>query len=110
MQAKDTSPPYVMVIWDDAWSDSVGTATTKDAKDLHRAAKYETRGWLLVDDEDGLSVFPERCLDDGEATYRGRTFIPKSLVRAVTHVTLSAPRTRKPRHAKVPPQSVDGPV
>ena len=95
------SPPFVMVIWDDAWSDSVGAVTVKDAHELHKAARYETRGWMLVDNETGISVFPERCLDEGEVTYRGRTFIPRSLIKNVTPLRFSAPR--KKRHEETPP-------
>lgn len=99
---KVEEPPYCIVIWDDAWSDSVGTATTKDAGDLHKAAHYETRGWVLVDDDRGVSVFPERCLDDGEVHYRGRTMIPRSLIVSVTPVTTHAKSPRKSR-----PRAVD---
>lgn len=95
---KPEDPPYCIVIWDDAWADSVGTATTKDAQDLHKAAHYETRGWILLDNDKGISIFPERCLDDGEISYRGRTFIPRSLIVSITPVVV--------RHAKVPRQRV----
>lgn len=97
------NPPYCVVIWDDAWSDAVNATSQKDAPDLHKAARYETRGWVLVDDARGISIFPERCLDDGDVSYRGRTFIPRSLVVAVTEVTLKTPR--KAAHAKNPASS-----
>jgi hypothetical protein len=99
MRAKD-EPPYCIVIWDDAWSDSVGVATLKDVGELHKASRYETRGWVLIDNERGISIFPERCLDDGEVSYRGRTFIPRSLVISNTPIKVrtheKTPRARKP--------------
>lgn len=103
MSVNKGAPDYAVVIWDDAWSDAVASTTVKDAKELHRASRFETRGWLLVDDSEGISIFPERCLDNGDEIYRGRTFIPRSLVKAVTIVKLSSPR--KPKSEKVPPRS-----
>lgn len=96
------NPPFVVVIWKDAWSDAVASTSLKDAHELHRPTVMETRGWCLVDNEEGLSVFPERCLDLGDEVYRGRTFIPRSLVKSVTPVTLKTPRKS---HEKVSPQS-----
>lgn len=102
---KSGDPSYCVVIWDDAWSDAVAAVSPKDAPELHKAARYETRGWVLVNDERGISIFPERCIDDGDVSYRGRTFIPKQLIVAVTEVNLTS--KRKPRNEKVHPVPAD---
>lgn len=99
--------PFVVCIWDDAWADATSGTTLQDAHEKHMPTVMETRGWLLVDSDTGVSLFYERCLDKGEEYYRGRTFIPRSLIRSITPVKLSSPR--RPR-AKVLHQPVDASV
>lgn len=96
-----TKAELSVVVWDDAYSDALASLTIQDAHLSHRPTVMQTIGWLLVSDDAGISIFNERCLDVGEETYRGKTFIPRSLVRSVTPFKLSTPRARKP--AKEPP-------
>lgn len=93
-------PQFAVVVWEDAWCDSTEAVTLKDASEKHRPATFQTTGWLLVSDEKGISIANERCLDKGEESYRGRTFIPRPLVRSTTLTNLSP--KRKARHAKNP--------
>lgn len=95
------TPPFALVTWDDAWADGGDAATVKDVGDKHRPTVMETAGWLLRDDEGGISLFNERYIDEGEETFRSRTFIPRAMIRSVTQVRLSTPR--KPRKLKPPP-------
>jgi hypothetical protein len=93
--------PFVVCIWDDAWADATAGTTLQDAHEKHMPTVMETRGWLVVDTDRGISLFYERCLDKGEEYYRGRTFIPRPLIRSLTPVILTTPRKRR---EKVPAQ------
>ena len=79
-------PILAHVVWDDAQSTATESVSLKDIDHHHRSAVMQTVGWLLKEDEKGVSVANERCLDEGDETYRGHTFIPSSLVRSVTPV------------------------
>lgn len=90
----DNHPILVLAVWDDAWGDAHESVSPHDHVDLkHKATVMQSVGWLMRDDEAGLSIFNERCLDQGEESYRGRTFIPRAMVRSVTPVI----KPRKPR-------------
>lgn len=86
----------VEVVWEDAWVSGTESTTLTDAHLRHRASVTQTVGWLLLDNEIGVSLANERCLDEGEEEYRGRTFIPRSLIRSVNQVN-SPKRARKPK-------------
>lgn len=96
------NPPFCVVIWDDAWGDAVQSATPQDAHEKHMPTVMETRGWVLVDDPKGVSVFTERCLDKDEEYYRGRSFIPRAMIRSVTQMNLTTPR-RRHKNEEAPP-------
>lgn len=93
-------PRYVTVVWRDAFADGVEDVTWEQAKDKHRPIIMETRGYLLVDDEVGVSLFSERCRED--QTFRGRTFILRANVISVEDFPTK--RKRKPPKPK-PPQA-----
>jgi hypothetical protein len=100
--------PFVSVIWKDAWSDSGDGVYTKDVEENHGPVLMETIGWLLKDDDQGVSVFNERCVDKGDDFFRSRTFIPKLMIVSVTPIKISKPR--KARREKVhpsPPANAD---
>jgi hypothetical protein len=99
-KAKDPKPPFVTCIWKDAWADSAAEVTQKDAADAHKPAIMETRGWLVVEDEEGISLFYEQCVAD--ESYRGRTFIPAAMIISVTELKISKPRKNR---AKNPPSN-----
>lgn len=86
-------PTRVEVVWDDAHGDALRIVSDIDLP--HRPTVMQTMGWLLRDDEVGVSVANERCLDDGDDSYRGHTFIPRSLVRSVTVIKVTSPRKKK---------------
>lgn len=84
--------PFVSCIWEDAWADATDSIGERDHDSKHKSTIMETMGWLLKDDDAGVSIFNERCLDKGEELYRSRTFIPRSLIKSVTNLKLVKPR------------------
>ena len=87
--------PLVIVEWHDAWSDEANFATAHGVKSTHEPMVVRTLGYVLVDDETGISVVAERSVQDGHDVFRGRTFIPRAMVKSVTSYKLSKPRQRK---------------
>lgn len=92
-------PRFVTCKWADSWADGVEDVTIENAKDKHRPILMETRGYLLVDNEDGISLFHERCREDG--TFRGRTFILRGNIVSVEDF----PAKRKRKKEPTPPTS-----
>lgn len=87
-------PPYLaLLVWDDAHGSAVEQVTLSSVAEAHKAAVFQTVGWILLDDDAGVSIANERCLDEGEESYRGRTFVPRALIRSVTPLN----KPRKPR-------------
>src|SRR5688572_16790655 len=92
---------FVEVIWDDAWMDDDNFSTAHGLALTHKPMVVKTRGWLIVDDEAGVSVANEesRTEDDG-TVFRGRTFIPRAMIKSVTPYRLAEVKPRKPRVKK----------
>ena len=90
---KQPNLPLVLVEWNDAVVFADSPVTLADVSTQHRPEVVHTLGWVLRDDETGISLANE-FYDD---TYRGRSFIPRVMIRAVTAYALSKPRTKKPR-------------
>jgi hypothetical protein len=84
--------PLVTVTWADAWGNKSDEVTLEDVASTHIPQMVTTVGWLLLDDAEGVSIANERY----GSTYRGRTFIPRAMVRSITPVI-------KPRKSKVTP-------
>ena len=76
-----TEPRFVICRWLDAWCDGVDDVTIEKVAEKHKPLEMETRGWLLLEDEVGVSLFYERTGD--QSSYRGRTFIPKGMVKSI---------------------------
>ena len=72
---------FVEVQWNDAHSTG---AATFDAAMHHRPCVMYTRGWLVKQDESGVSVACERYQEDGQWFYRGTTYIPAGMVVKVS--------------------------
>ena len=89
--------PLVIVEWQDAWSDEANFATAHGVKSTHEPMVVRTLGYVLVDDETGISVVAERSVQDGHDVFRGRTFIPRAMVKSVTPYKLSKPRRIRER-------------
>lgn len=83
----------VVVKWADAWTESDQPVSADDVRLHHAPTEVETIGWLLHQDDAGISLANERY----DLSYRGRTFIPRGMVLSVTPFTLSRPRQKKPK-------------
>lgn len=88
-------PRFAQVTWLDAWADGVDDVTQDKVHEKHHPLEMQTRGWILLDDEIGISLFYERCTDP--LSYRGRTFIPRAMVKSVDDFPVKRkPKTKKP--------------
>jgi hypothetical protein len=97
-----SEPRFVICRWLDAWCDGVDDVTIEKVIEKHRPLEMETRGWLLLEDDVGVSLFYERSAD--LASYRGRTFIPRGMVKSIEDF----PPKRKKRQSK--PINSEGPI
>lgn len=97
MTNKIVEPPFAICRWMDAWGDETGEATVANAHETHKATPMETAGWVLKDDQDGVSIFCERCTEKSEYVYRGRTFVPRGMVVELVKYKLTRPRLPKPK-------------
>jgi hypothetical protein len=85
-----TKLPLVMVVWDDAntGEDSIDKDTVAG---YHRPTVVHTLGWVMRDDDIGITLVNEFY----EESYRGRTFIPRGMIKSVTPYNLSRPRAKR---------------
>lgn len=88
--------PFVSVVWNDAWADGTETLNEGETDTNHQPTVMETRGWLIGDTPAGVSIWNERCLDEGAEAYRSRTFVPRAMVRSITEWKLVKPKKPKP--------------
>jgi hypothetical protein len=72
--------PFAAVLWDDAHSASIDVIDKNSVAFDHKPMPIITTGWILRDDAIGISICCEYA-DKGD--YRGRTFIPRAMVKAV---------------------------
>lgn len=85
---------FVEVVWNDAWQDTENFQSAHGITLTHKPLVVKTLGWLVVDDEVGVSVANERSQDGDGETFRGRSFIPRAMVQSVTPYKLAKPRKR----------------
>lgn len=94
---------FVEVTWLDAWMDDSNFTTAHGLAMTHKPMEVKTRGWLLVDDEVGVSVANEESKTADDSTvFRGRTFIPRAMVQTIVAYRLAVVKPRKPRVKKLP--------
>lgn len=86
---------FVQVLWLDAWQDQENFASAHGIRATHEPMPVETIGWLVVNDEVGISVANERTMQDGVDMFRGRTLIPRAMVKSVTPYNLTKPRSKR---------------
>jgi hypothetical protein len=84
--------PVAVVVWDDARGSATSTFTEKDIP--HEPLVMTTMGWLLRDDEKGISVAMEKYSEDGETCWRGHSFIPREMIRSCTLFAMSKVRVK----------------
>ncbi len=83
---------FVQVTWIDAWEDESNFATAHAIAQTHEPMTVRTRGWLLVDDDTGISLAGEDSAQDGHDVFRRRCFIPRVNVKLVEELKFSKPR------------------
>ena len=85
-------PKDVVVTWLDAYESSL----QHTAHDIHHTPlTVRTRGVLLRDDEQGISVASEDLPGENPVGYRAVTFIPRPLIVSVEEVRVVRPRKKK---------------
>ena len=94
--SKDPKIPFVQVVWEDAWGTPVEDLSIKEVPDKHVACVKTTRGWLLLENEKGLSLSSERYCEEGEDRYVGRSFIPTKMIVSITPLRVSEQKKKKP--------------
>lgn len=99
-----SEPRYAQIFWLDAWCDGVDDVSLEKAIEKHKPLEMETRGWILVDNEVGVSLFVERTAD--QESYRGRTFIPRGMIKSIEDF----PPIRKKRKRKEAPIDTKSPI
>lgn len=97
-----TSPglDLVVVTWDDAWCDATEPISLSEAHVQHKPKVIVTLGYKLLDNEIGISVAAEYYQD--ENVYRGRTFIPRAMVKSVKPYKLTKPRKKPAKISGAP--------
>jgi hypothetical protein len=76
-------PPFVQVDWNDAASSN--TTVFERGRD-HKSCIMKTRGWVVADDDVGVTVASEYFEEEGVTHWRGWTFVPRGMVRKITTV------------------------
>ena len=87
--------PLVVIVWGDAWVRADTPMVKSEAAHEHKPMPVTTIGWLLIDNDEGVQIANE-FYDDA---YRGRTFVPRAMVRSITRYALTKPRMRRPKEA-----------
>lgn len=90
----------VICVWEDAHGDAHREVTEDDLP--HRPMIMKTIGWLLKQDDKGVSIANEHCSDGDAMCYRGCTFVPAGMIISITPFKLQTPRKTRPANEKVP--------
>lgn len=93
--------PLVIVTWNDAHGDSGSAFSEHEIP--HAPIVIDSVGWLLREDDAGVTVAAEFCHD---GTWRGVTFVPRGMIQAVRPATRA--RTRRKSPAPSPAAESDG--
>ena len=88
----------VELVWTDAWADVDGFASEHGISITHKPMIIKTIGWLIQDDDVGVSIANECNTTTDGHTFRGRTFVPRKMVQSMTLYNLT--KTRKSRKPK----------
>lgn len=91
-----TTKPLVICTWLDAHGTGIGALREHELP--HEALEIHTVGWVLRQDEKGISLAAEEC-EDG--AWRGVTFVPQVLIKSVKPV-LPPRRVRPAKTAATP--------
>jgi hypothetical protein len=79
-------PKLAIICWLDAVSPAATHAVNiADIASVHQSLPIQTVGWILFDDDKGITVAGESC-QDGD--YRSITHIPRSLITEIRTITI----------------------
>lgn len=95
--------PLSVVLWLDAHGGSVDDYAEDELNHIHSAKPLSTWGFILKDDEKGITLFHEWSPEDGR--WRGRRFIPRGMIVEVIELGMQ----RRPRKKKAPTDVKDHP-
>lgn len=90
----DSKRQLVVIEWLDAWQDQENFSTAHGILSTHEPMPVQTIGWLIHEDHIGVSVANEQSTQDGHDVFRGRTFIPRAMIKTVTPFNLTKPRRK----------------
>ena len=84
---KQPTLPFVIVEWNDAvtWDTPI---SIEDVSVCHRPEVVYTLGWVLKEDERGISLATEYY----DEQFRGRSFIDRAMIKSVTPYKLTRQR------------------
>lgn len=96
--AKAKAPSLVMVVWNDAHADLDQAWIQADGWS-HAPLRVTTVGWIVKDDDEGITLFSESIADTESASFRARSFIPRGMIVEITPLASKKPR-KSPRTTK----------
>jgi hypothetical protein len=73
--------PFVAVVWDDAKGNANIEYTVEEVSQHHHATPYVTFGFMMLENEEGITLFSEQCLDS--QGLRGMSFIPAGMAKEI---------------------------
>lgn len=85
-----TEQKLVLVEWWDAWADSE-PISLQNVATSHKPMLVRTLGWVLYENEEGIQIANESYEDN----FRGRSFIPRAMLKSVIPYQLTKPRVKK---------------
>lgn len=86
--------PVVVVEWLDAHARNQAVEYAEsEVGQVHRPEPCKTLGLLIKDTDEGISLYTE---ETGPDSIRGLSFIPKAMIKSISHFTLSRPRKPRP--------------
>lgn len=93
---------FVAVLWHDPHSlPATEVVSGEDVHNLHRSLPMITNGYILKEDEEGISVASEYC---GENAFRNTTYVMKELIVDV----IPWPKLKKKKAPKKEPSEMEG--
>lgn len=86
--------PYCACAWSDAHSPAATDVyNLSSIGDIHGSMTIVTSGWLLRQDDAGVTLASEWC---GGDDFRGITHVPAGMVREVVMIPIPKPKKKRP--------------
>jgi hypothetical protein len=91
--AKPKSPQLALVVWNDAHADLDQAWIQADGYS-HAPLRVTTVGWIVKDDQEGVTLFSESIADTESASFRARSFIPRGMIVDISPLASKKPRKK----------------